>query len=142
MDRSLIDKINESEMFHKNQVWAHSGMAALSYAFFLAYLSSISNLEPLVSLNIATILFALSLGLNSVFMAINVVFGFDRIFLAKLRKIEVFNYVTWLAYLSFLLATSSLVAVFSWWAALVFIVSLPFGIWLFIYVRNLARKVN
>ncbi|ELA7191498.1 hypothetical protein RAL72_004806 [Vibrio alginolyticus] len=139
MNVLMLERINESKIFHKIQIWAHSGMAALSFAFFLAYLSSYSALSDSIALYWSTITFALSLGLNSVFLVVNVVFGIDIKLLAKFRTLKLYNNVTWLAYLLFLVSVTLLISVFSGFAAFLFVISIAFGFRLFFYA---VKKVS
>ncbi|EMJ7188781.1 hypothetical protein M2H07_21535 [Vibrio vulnificus] len=139
MNVPMLESMNESKAFHKIQIWAHSGMAALSFAFYLAYLSSYSALSDSTSLYWSSITFALSLGLNSVFLVVNVVFGIDRKLLSKFRTLKIYNNVTWVAYLAFLVSVTLLISVFSGLAAFLFIVSIAFGFRLFFYA---VKKVS
>ncbi|MEZ9233845.1 hypothetical protein QF117_04215 [Vibrio sp. YMD68] len=103
----------QHEVFIKKQIWLYSTFSAVSMAFFLAMLSAGAESDNSTPLKLATLAFSLSLTINSLLSFIIVGFDDETETLHALFKVDLFSFVIFSAFLSFVVAVLFLIAHFS-----------------------------
>ncbi|EPE6127626.1 hypothetical protein ACSKGD_004504 [Vibrio parahaemolyticus] len=112
----IHDKILKSESFVKAQLWVFNGLAGISLAYFLALFSAGEPKDFSFSLELATILFSISLISNAVLALMVISTDKDPEFLHLLSVSKYSSWIPIASMYSAAFAVLALVAHFSWFA--------------------------
>ena len=112
----------KSTLFKDIGFFTHGGAAAISMTFFLALFSTGDNLEKSLYLKSAALLFALSLGINSVIFILLKMFA-DNDTAYTILYVRKFKHVSNSGHYCFFFAVSALTAHYGKYISLAFLIS-------------------
>lgn len=138
----IREKLLKNKAFAEAQLWVFNGLSVMSLAFYFALFSAGSPDTFSTSLQLATILFGISLSSNSLLASIIIISGKDSDYLDMLNKSPYFGLVPIIAIYSSGLAVISLVVFYSWLAFFSVVFTMAAGIYLLLKAMSYETKLH
>lgn len=113
---TIRDGFFKSKTFVEAQLWVFNGFSAVSIAFYFSLFSAGNPENFPVSLQLAVVLFGISLATNGPLAFLILISDKDSEFLNMLNNSKYFGWVPITSIYSMAFAVISLIAFYSWWA--------------------------
>ncbi|HID3971102.1 TPA: hypothetical protein ACXE0Z_000459 [Enterobacter cloacae] len=131
-----------SKAFVEAQLWVFNGFAAVSLAFYFSLFSAGKPDEFSASLQVAVVLFGISLVSNASLAFLILVSDKDAEFINMLNSSKYFGWIPLIAMYSMLFAIITLILYFSWVAFFVTILTMAAVYWLFNKALSHEKKLT